>query len=42
MLPETRGKPLPDFVGSETQSEQEEELVPVEAEKEVAGYTSTV
>ncbi|KAJ7393352.1 hypothetical protein OS493_006323 [Desmophyllum pertusum] len=41
MLPETRGKPLPDFLGNET-SEEGEELVPVEDQKEVAGYTSTV
>ena len=41
MLPETRGKPLPDFINKET-SEQEEELVIVEDRNEVTGYTSTV
>jgi len=41
MLPETRGKPLPDFINKET-SEQEEELVIVEDKNEVAGYTSAV
>ncbi|KAL9971150.1 hypothetical protein ACROYT_G023641 [Oculina patagonica] len=40
MLPETRGKPLSDFVGSET-SEQGKELVQVE-DQEVAGYVSSV
>lgn len=42
MLPETRGKPLPDFINKET-SEQEQELV-VEEDKneEVTGYTSAV
>jgi len=42
MLPETRGKPLPDFINTET-SEQEQELVVVEDKnEEVTGYTSTV
>lgn len=40
MLPETRGKPLPDFVGNETS--EGEELVVMEDEKEITGYTSTV
>ena len=40
MLPETRGKPLPDFVGSETS--EGEELIVVEDENEITGYTSTV
>lgn len=42
MLPETRGKPLPDFINKET-SEQEQELVVVEDKnEEVTGYTSAV
>ena len=41
MLPETRGKPLPDFINKET-SEQEEELVTVEDKSEVTGYASSV
>lgn len=41
MLPETRGKPLSDFVGSET-SEQAKELVQMEYEEDIAGYVSSV
>lgn len=40
MLPETRGKPLPDFVGKETP--EKEDVVPMEEKQEVTGYTSTV
>lgn len=41
MLPETRGKPLPDFINKET-SEQEEESIIVEDKNEVTGYASSV
>lgn len=42
MLPETRGKPLPDFVAKETA--ESENMIPLEEEFEqgVADYTSTV
>lgn len=41
MLPETRGKPLPDFINKEA-SEPKEELVIVEDKNEVTGYASSV
>jgi len=40
MLPETRGKPLPDFINKET-CEQEEWVI-VEDKNEIMGYTSAV
>jgi len=41
MLPETRGKPLPDFINKET-SEQEELIIVEDRKNEVTGYTSAV
>jgi len=40
LLPETRGKPLPDFVGKETA--EKEDKIPMEESQEVTGYTSAV
>lgn len=40
LLPETRGKPLPDFVGKETA--EKENKIPMEESQEVTGYTSAV
>lgn len=43
LLPETRGKPLPDFVGKETpEKEDEVPMTERDEEQEVTGYTSSV
>ena len=42
MLPETRGKPLSDFVGKDNTSKPEKELVHVKDQEEVTGYISSV
>ena len=43
LLPETRGKPLPDFVGKEIPEKGDEvPMTEKDEEQEVTGYTSSV